>query len=81
VNQEWHQRELYSAGRRWHLSRVAFDRQCIVRLLHGVPRSTEDEIAPNDGMISEHFACGVPDSAFWHAQCETWKQRIQPASD
>ena len=63
-----------------HLLQVVFDRPCIVRLLDEMPLSTEDEIEPNEGNISEHIAYNVYDSAFSRAQSESWKLMFQPAS-
>lgn len=60
-----------------HLLRVAFDRPCIVRLLDEMPLSTEDDIGPSEGLVSEHFVYKVEGSAFCRAQSEAWKGCFQ----
>lgn len=56
-----------------YVLRVAFDRQCIVRLLDEMPLSTEDD-GPTTGLVSEHFAYEMNGAAFLQMQSETWKE-------
>jgi hypothetical protein len=63
-----------------HLLRVAFDRECIVRLLDEMPLSTENDMGPVEGLISENFAYSVEGAAFSQAQSEAWKLTVKPAT-
>ena len=56
-----------------HLLRVAFDKQCIVRLLDEMPLSTELDDGPNEGLRPEHFAYKVEGAVFARSQSEAWK--------
>lgn len=57
----------------FHVLRVAFDKQCIVRLLDEMPLSTEEDDGPNEGLRPEHFAYNVEGAAFARSQSEAWK--------
>ena len=56
-----------------HLLRVAFDRQCIVRILDEMALSTEADDTPSEGLVPEHFAYRIHGAAFSRAQSEAWK--------
>ena len=51
-----------------------------MRLLDEMPLSTEDDIGPNEGLISENFAYSVQGTAFLRAQSEAWKLTCKPAT-
>ena len=63
-----------------HLLRVAFDRQCIVRLLDEMPLSTEDDDGPTVGLVSENFAYIVEDAVFSRTQSDAWKIAVPSAT-
>ena len=60
--------------------RVTFDRQCIVRLLDEMPLSTEDDLTPTRGLVSDHFAYRLEGAAFAQAQSDAWKTVNAPAT-
>ncbi|MBL8569854.1 MAG: hypothetical protein JNK84_12335 [Phreatobacter sp.] len=57
----------------FHLLRISFDRQCIVRILDEMPLSTEDDVTPNEGLVSEHFAYRMEGALFARVQSELFK--------
>jgi len=61
-----------------HLLRMSFDKPCIVRILDGMPLSTEDDDTPNEGLVSEHFAYSLEGAAFARIQSSAWKQACAP---
>ena len=62
-----------------HDLRVTFDRPCIVRLLDEMSLSTEDDVAPSHGLVSEHFAYRMEGASFASAQSSAWKLINAPA--
>ena len=58
--------------------RVAFDGQCIVRLLDEMPLSTEDDPATRHGMIPENSAYRVEGAPFAQQQSPTWLEVMAP---
>ncbi|HEV2674247.1 MAG TPA: hypothetical protein VGV37_06865 [Aliidongia sp.] len=67
-------------GNNTHLLRVAFDRQCIVRLLDEMPLSTENDDGPTAGLVSENFAYIVEGSVFSRIQSDAWKIALPSAT-
>lgn len=67
-------------GDKDRLLRVAFDCQCIVRLVDEMPLSTEDDRSSNVGLVAEHFAYRVEGAAFSETQSEPWKIVNAPVS-
>jgi len=63
-----------------HLLRVAFDQQCIVRLLDEMPLSTEDDDGPIEGLVSENFAYIVEGAIFSRTQSDAWKAAFPTAT-
>ncbi len=61
-----------------HVLRVAFDRDCIVRLLDEMPLSTEDDDTPNEGLVSEHFAYRLEGARFAREQSPAWRHVFEP---
>lgn len=57
--------------------RVNFDRQCIARLLDEMALSTEED-GEASGLVPDHFAYEVEDSAFARQQSATWQQMFGP---
>lgn len=60
--------------------RVAFDGQCIVRLLDEMPLSTEDDPATRHGMIPENFAYRVEGAPFAQQQSPAWLEVMAPVT-
>jgi len=63
-----------------HLLRVSFDKQCIVRILDEMPLSTEENDAPNEELVSEHFAYWLEGAAFARLQSIVWKEVSAPVT-
>jgi hypothetical protein len=53
--------------------RVSFEKALIFRVLDELLLSTENEDSKPEGLISEHFAYLVEDSAFFKAQSEAFR--------
>ena len=53
--------------------RVHFEKTEILRILDEMPLSTENEDTEKEGLVSEHFAYLVEDSAFFRAQSEAFR--------
>jgi hypothetical protein len=67
-------------GRDKELLRVAFGRECIVRLLDEMPLSTEDDPVLRQGMAKDHFAYRVSGAPFSRRQSPSWLEIMAPVS-
>jgi hypothetical protein len=63
-----------------NLLRVSFDKPCIIRILDEMPLSTEENDAPNEGLVSEHFAYWLEGAAFARLQSSAWKEVNAPVT-
>jgi hypothetical protein len=62
------------------LLRVSFDRSSIVRILDEMVLSTEEDDAPDEGRVPNHFAYEVTVSRFARLQSSDWKEVNSPAT-
>jgi hypothetical protein len=63
-----------------HALRVSFDRPCIVRLSDEMAISTEEEDAPVEGLIPDHFAYRLEGARFSRDQSAVWKDVSGPVT-